>query len=82
MRQGDNYIVNGQKTWTTLGQYGDWIFCLVRTGTEGKPQAGICFLLIDMKSARRQRAADHHASTASTRSTRCSSTTSRCRPRT
>ena len=49
-RQGDHYVVNGQKTWTTLGQYGEWIFCLVRTGTEGKPQAGISFLLIDMKS--------------------------------
>jgi alkylation response protein AidB-like acyl-CoA dehydrogenase len=49
-RVGDKYIVNGQKTWTTLGQYGEWIFCLVRTGTEGKPQAGISFLLIDMKS--------------------------------
>ena len=49
-RKGDKYIVNGQKTWTTLGQYGDWIFCLVRTSTEGKPQTGISFLLIDMKS--------------------------------
>jgi len=49
-RQGDKYIVNGQKTWTTLGQYGDWIFCLVRTDTTVKPQAGISFLLIDMKS--------------------------------
>src|SRR5690349_976798 len=49
-RRGDKYIVNGQKTWTTLGQYGDWIFCLVRTSTEGKPQTGISFLLIDMKS--------------------------------
>ncbi|TDM09377.1 MAG: pimeloyl-CoA dehydrogenase large subunit [Ideonella sp. MAG2] len=49
-RDGDHYIVNGQKTWTTLGQYGDWIFCLVRTSTEGKPQTGISFLLIDMKS--------------------------------
>jgi alkylation response protein AidB-like acyl-CoA dehydrogenase len=49
-RVGNNYIVNGQKTWTTLGQYGDWIFCLVRTSSEGKPQAGISFLLIDMKS--------------------------------
>ena len=47
---GDKYIVNGQKTWTTLGQYGEWIFCLVRTSTEGKPQTGISFLLIDMKS--------------------------------
>jgi alkylation response protein AidB-like acyl-CoA dehydrogenase len=49
-RQGDKYIVNGQKTWTTLGQYGEWIFCLVRTSNEGKPQTGISFLLIDMKS--------------------------------
>ncbi|MFN0186354.1 MAG: acyl-CoA dehydrogenase family protein [Aquabacterium sp.] len=49
-RRGDKYIVNGQKTWTTLGQYGEWIFCLVRTAAEGKPQLGISFLLIDMKS--------------------------------
>ena len=49
-RVGDHYIVNGQKTWTTLGQYGEWIFCLVRTSTEGKPQTGISFLLIDMAS--------------------------------
>ena len=49
-RKGDKYIVNGQKTWTTLGQYGEWIFCLVRTDTTGKPQTGISFLLIDMKS--------------------------------
>jgi alkylation response protein AidB-like acyl-CoA dehydrogenase len=49
-RVGDHYVVNGQKTWTTLGQYGEWIFCLVRTSTEGKPQNGISFLLVDMKS--------------------------------
>jgi alkylation response protein AidB-like acyl-CoA dehydrogenase len=49
-RRDDQFIVNGQKTWTTLGQYGEWIFCLVRTSTEGKPQTGISFLLIDMKS--------------------------------
>ena len=49
-RQGDKYLVTGQKTWTTLGQYGEWIFCLVRTSNEGKPQTGISFLLIDMKS--------------------------------
>ena len=49
-RQGEHYLVNGQKTWTTLGQYGEWIFCLVRTSTEGKPQTGISFLLIDMSS--------------------------------
>jgi pimeloyl-CoA dehydrogenase large subunit len=50
VRDGDHYIVNGQKTWTTLAQYADWIFCLVRTSTEGKKQEGISFLLIDMKT--------------------------------
>jgi alkylation response protein AidB-like acyl-CoA dehydrogenase len=50
-RQGDHYVVNGQKIWTTLGHYGDWIFCLVRTdATAGKRQEGISFLLIDMKT--------------------------------
>jgi alkylation response protein AidB-like acyl-CoA dehydrogenase len=49
-RVGDKYIVNGQKTWTTLAQYGDWMFCLVRTSSEGKPQTGISFLLMDMKA--------------------------------
>ena len=49
-RKGDKYIVNGQKTWTTLGQYGEWMFNLVRTSNEGKPQTGISFLLLDMKS--------------------------------
>ena len=47
---GDHYVVNGQKTWTTLAQHADWIFCLVRTGIQGRPQEGISFLLIDMKS--------------------------------
>ena len=50
VRQGDQYIVNGQKTWNTLGHYADWIFCLVRTSSEGRQQQGISFLLIDMKS--------------------------------
>jgi hypothetical protein len=50
VRDGDEYIVNGQKTWTTLGQYGDWIFCLVRTDPEAQKQRGISFLLIDMRS--------------------------------
>src|SRR5690606_5435452 len=49
-RKGDVYIVNGQKTWTTLAQYADWIFCLVRTDPTVKKQSGISFLLIDMKS--------------------------------
>lgn len=49
VRDGDEYVVNGQKTWTTLGQYGDWIFCLVRTNPQAeKRQQGISFLLIDM----------------------------------
>ncbi|MGA8845366.1 MAG: acyl-CoA dehydrogenase family protein [Nocardioides sp.] len=50
VKDGDDYIVNGQKTWTTLGQHGDWIFTLVRTDPEVKKQAGISMLLIDMKS--------------------------------
>jgi alkylation response protein AidB-like acyl-CoA dehydrogenase len=50
-RRGDRYIVNGQKTWTSFAQWADWIFCLVRTATQDKPQKGISFLLIDMKTA-------------------------------
>ena len=51
LRDGDSYVVNGQKTWTTLGQYADWIFCLVRTDPDApKKQAGISFLLIDMNT--------------------------------
>lgn len=50
VRDGDHYIVDGQKTWTTLGQHADWIFCLVRTDFEAKKQRGISFLLIDMKT--------------------------------
>ena len=50
-RRGDHYLVNGQKTWTTLGHYGDWIFCLVRTDQSAeKRQEGISFLLMDMKT--------------------------------
>ncbi len=49
-RRGGHYLVNGQKTWTTLAQFADWIFCLVRTSGEGRPQEGISFLLVDMKS--------------------------------
>src|SRR5271163_925588 len=50
VRDGDHYIVNGQKTWTTLAQFADWGFFLCRTDTQAKPQAGISFLLIDMKT--------------------------------
>ncbi|HEY0328913.1 MAG TPA: pimeloyl-CoA dehydrogenase large subunit [Rhodopseudomonas sp.] len=49
-KKGDHYIVNGQKTWTTLAQYADWIFCLCRTDPAAKKQSGISFILIDMKS--------------------------------
>jgi len=49
-QQGDHFIVNGQKTWTTYAQYADWIFCLVRTDATVKQQQGISFMLIDMKS--------------------------------
>ncbi|GGB31115.1 hypothetical protein GCM10011380_20590 [Sphingomonas metalli] len=48
VRDGDHYIVNGQKTWTTLGQFANRIFCLVRTDPAAKAQEGISFLLIDM----------------------------------
>ncbi|MBK8763200.1 MAG: acyl-CoA dehydrogenase family protein [Burkholderiaceae bacterium] len=50
-RKGDHFLVNGQKIWTTLGHYGDWIFCLVRSDPDtAKKQDGISFLLIDMKT--------------------------------
>ena len=49
-RDGDHWVVNGQKTWITLAQHADWIFCLVRTDPAAKPQAGISFLLVDMRS--------------------------------
>jgi len=49
-RQGDHYVVNGQKTWTTLGQFADMMFCLVRTDTGAKKQEGISFVLVDMKT--------------------------------
>ena len=50
VRDGEEYIVNGAKTWNTYGQYADWIFCLVRTDNTVKKQEGISFLLIDMSS--------------------------------
>lgn len=50
VREGDHYVVNGQKTWTTLAQFADMIFCLVRTDTGVRKQEGISFLLIDMHS--------------------------------
>jgi alkylation response protein AidB-like acyl-CoA dehydrogenase len=50
VRDADHYVVSGQKTWTTEGHYADWLFCLVRTDTQAKPQRGISFLLIDARS--------------------------------
>jgi alkylation response protein AidB-like acyl-CoA dehydrogenase len=50
VRDGDDYIVNGQKTWTTMAQHADWGFFLVRTDNDAKAQEGISFLLIDMKT--------------------------------
>ena len=50
MRDGGEYVVNGQKTWTTLAQYADWIFCLVRTDPAAQKQRGISMLLIDLRS--------------------------------
>ncbi|MDZ4381714.1 MAG: acyl-CoA dehydrogenase family protein [Parvibaculum sp.] len=50
VREGDHYIVNGSKTWTTLAQHADWMFCLVRTDPNVKQQEGISFILIDMKT--------------------------------
>ncbi|WP_309092207.1 acyl-CoA dehydrogenase family protein [Phenylobacterium sp.] len=49
-RDGDHYVLNGSKTWTTLAQWADWMFCLVRTSNEDIRQKGISFLLIDMKT--------------------------------
>lgn len=50
VRDGDHYVVTGQKIWTTYVHWADWIFCLVRTSQEDRPQKGISFLLIDMRS--------------------------------
>jgi alkylation response protein AidB-like acyl-CoA dehydrogenase len=50
VRESDHYVVNGHKTWTTLAQHADWIFCLVRTDPQAKAQSGISFVLIDMKT--------------------------------
>lgn len=49
-RDGDDYVVNGQKTWTTLAQYADWMFCLVRTDPDARAQRGISMLLLDMRA--------------------------------
>jgi alkylation response protein AidB-like acyl-CoA dehydrogenase len=50
VRDGDDYVLNGSKIWTTYAQYADWMFCLVRTSQEDRPQKGISFLLLDMKT--------------------------------
>jgi alkylation response protein AidB-like acyl-CoA dehydrogenase len=50
VRDGDDYVLNGSKIWTTYAQWADWMFCLVRTAQEERPQRGISFLLLDMKT--------------------------------
>jgi alkylation response protein AidB-like acyl-CoA dehydrogenase len=50
VRDGDDYVLNGSKIWTTYAQHANWMFCLVRTSAEGRPQQGISFLLLDMKT--------------------------------
>ncbi len=50
IRDGDEWVINGQKTWTTLAHFADWMFCLVRTSDEPKKQMGISFLLVSMKT--------------------------------
>ena len=50
VRDGDEWVINGQKTWTTLGQHADWIFCLCRTDPDAKQQLGISFILVDLKT--------------------------------
>lgn len=50
VRNGEHYVVNGQKIWTTLAHFADWMFCLVRTDAEAQQQRGISFLLIDMQT--------------------------------
>ena len=49
-RDGDHYVLNGSKIWTTHAQWADWMFCLVRTDNSGKPQNGISFVLLEMKT--------------------------------
>lgn len=50
-RDGEHYLINGQKLWTTYAQWADWIFCLVRTSREARPQSGISFLLVDARTS-------------------------------
>jgi pimeloyl-CoA dehydrogenase large subunit len=50
VRDGDHYVINGQKTWTTLAQHADWCFVLARTDPGAKKQLGISFILVDMKT--------------------------------
>ena len=75
---GDDFVCNGHKLWTTHANVANWIFCLVRTSQEAIPQKGITFLLIDMTTPGRRGAADRLARRASTSRTRSSSPTCAC----
>jgi alkylation response protein AidB-like acyl-CoA dehydrogenase len=78
---GDHYVVNGQKTWTTLATDANWIFLLVRTDKQAKKQEGISFLLVDMTRPASP-CGRSSTSNCTTSSARSSSTTSACRRRT
>ena len=81
MRDGDDYVINGQKTWTTLGQFADWIFVLARTNPDApKKQAGIWIFLVEMNTPGITLRPIKLIDGGSTRSTRCSSKTSGCPP--
>ena len=60
VRDGDHYVINGAKTWTTLAQHADMMFCLVRTDVDARPQSGISFLADRYENAGHYRASDHH----------------------
>ena len=80
--EGDHFVVQGQKIWTTWGHYSDWMFALVRTDPQAQPRhAGISFLLLDLHSPA-SRSGRSRRSQATTNSARCFSTTSSCPPKT
>ena len=77
--EGDHFVINGQKIWTSYANHADWIFCLVRTDATAKKHDGISFMLFDMASPGRLDQADPADLAATRRSARPSSTMCRCR---